>query len=179
MNPANSPSNLPGSWAGRLAWSFRLAGLLGSALLLGGCSSWANNPDSLLSMISPHHLDVQQGNVITQEQVARLKPGMNRLQVRDVMGTPLLADTFHANRWDYVFTLRQGGRTVQRHNVVLIFDGDNLKTVTAPELPTEREFFGGDNSFGVGGDLRAATALAERMMTEGGQTPAERIGFFL
>lgn len=119
---------------------FRLFALLGSIAVLGGCSSWANNPDSLLYMISPHRIDIQQGNVVTQEQVALLKPGMSRLQVRDVMGTPLLVDTFHANRWDYIFTLRQSGRQVARRNVVLIFDGDNLKTVDAPDLPTEREF---------------------------------------
>ena len=120
--------------------AFRLFALLASIALLGGCSSWVNNPDSMLYMISPHRIDIQQGNVVTQEQVARLKPGMSRLQVRDVMGTPLLVDTFHANRWDYVFTLRQSGRQVARRNVVLIFDGDNLKTVDAPDLPTEREF---------------------------------------
>jgi len=118
----------------------RLIMLLGSAAVLGGCSSWANNPDSLLYRISPHRIDIQQGNVVTQEQVARLQPGMSRLQVRDIMGTPLLIDVFHANRWDYVFTLRQGGTTVARRNVVLIFDGDNLKTVDAADLPTEREF---------------------------------------
>ncbi len=114
--------------------------LLASIALLGGCSSWVNNPDSMLYAISPHRIDIQQGNVVTQEQVARLKKGMSRLQVRDVMGTPLLVDTFHANRWDYVFTLRQSGRQVARRNVVLIFDGDNLKTIEAAELPTEREF---------------------------------------
>ncbi len=120
--------------------ALRLAAVLSSVVLLGGCSSWVNNPDSWLYALSPHRIDIQQGNVVTQEQVARLKPGMSRLQVRDVMGTPLLTDTFHANRWDYVFTLRQGGRQVQRRNVVLIFDGDNLKTVDAADLPTEREF---------------------------------------
>jgi len=118
----------------------RLIMLLGSAAALGGCSSWANNPDSLLYRVSPHRVDIQQGNVVTQDQVDRLKTGMSRLQVRDIMGTPLLMDVFHANRWDYVFTLRQGGTTVARRNVVLIFDGDNLKTVDASALPTEREF---------------------------------------
>ena len=129
--PAIRPGFRLGVWLG--AW-------VGIAVALGGCSSWANNPDSWLYAISPHRLDVQQGNVVTQDQVDRLKTGMTRVQVRDVMGTPLLTDPFHANRWDYVFTLRQSGRQVQQRNVVLIFDGDNLKTVDAPELPTEREF---------------------------------------
>ncbi len=118
----------------------RLVALSSAAALLGGCTSWANNPDSLLYMISPHRIDIQQGNVVTQDQVAKLKLGMNRLQVRDILGTPLLTDKFHADRWDYVFTLRQSGVPLQRRNVVLIFDGDNLKSIDAPNLPTEREF---------------------------------------
>jgi outer membrane protein assembly factor BamE len=118
----------------------RAAAAACATALLGGCTSWANNPDSLFGMIAPHRIDIQQGNVVTQEQVARLKPGMSRLQVRDIMGSPLLADPFHANRWDYVFTLRVSGLPPQRRNVALVFDGDNLKTVDASELPTESEF---------------------------------------
>lgn len=120
--------------------ALRYAALLLPAVVLGGCSSWANNPDSLLNMVSPHRITIQQGNVVTQEQVEKLKTGMSRLQVRDIVGTPLLTDTFHADRWDYVFTLRQSGRMVQRRNVVLLFDGDNLKSIDAPDLPTERQF---------------------------------------
>jgi outer membrane protein assembly factor BamE len=120
--------------------ALRPAALLLPAVLLGGCSSWANNPDSWLNVVSPNRITIQQGNVVTQEQVDKLKIGMSRLQVRDIVGTPLLTDAFHANRWDYVFTLRQSGRMVQRRNVVLIFDGDNLKSIDAPDLPTEREF---------------------------------------
>jgi outer membrane protein assembly factor BamE len=50
-----------------------------------------------------------QGNVVTSEQVARVKPGMTRAQVRDILGTPLLTDPFHADRWDYLFTIRRQG----------------------------------------------------------------------
>jgi outer membrane protein assembly factor BamE len=83
---------------------------------------------------------VQQGNVVTQEQMARVKPGMSRLQVRDILGSPLLTDPFHVDRWDYIFTLRQQGKPLQRRSVVLNFNGDVLKHIDAPELPTEREF---------------------------------------
>ncbi len=120
--------------------ALRLAALLLPAALLGGCTSWANDPDSLLYRVSPHRIDIQQGNVVTQEQVDRLKLGMNRLQVRDILGSPLLTDRFHVDRWDYIFTLRQTGVALQRRTVVLIFDGDNLKSIDAPSLPTEREF---------------------------------------
>ncbi len=110
-----------------------------AAMLAAGCSSW-NSEDSVLGWISPYRVDIQQGNVVTQDQVEHIKPGMHRLQVRDVLGTPLLTDAFHADRWDYVFTLRQDRRPLQRRSVVLIFEGDVLKTIDAPELPTEREF---------------------------------------
>jgi len=106
--------------------------------------------------MSPHRIDVQQGNVVTQEQLERVKPGMNRLQVRDMLGTPLLTDAFHPDRWDYIFTLRQSGRPLQRRNVVLVFDGDLLKSIEAPELPTEREFI---DSIARSGRVVAASQL--------------------
>ena len=81
---------------------------------------------------------------------------MNRLQVRDMLGTPLLTDAFHPDRWDYVFTLRQGRKPLQRRNVVLVFEGDVLKTIDAPELPTDSEFI---DSISRGGRLVAASAL--------------------
>lgn len=120
--------------------ALRSAAALLIVLPLAGCSSWPSSTDGLLGLISPYRIDIQQGNVVTQEQLARVKPGMNRLQVRDALGSPLLTDAFHPDRWDYIFTLRQGGTVVQRRNVVLVFNGDVLKAIEAPELPTEREF---------------------------------------
>jgi outer membrane protein assembly factor BamE len=67
---------------------------------------------------------------------------MNRLQVRDLLGVPLLADPFHADRWDYIFTYKQPSKPLVRREVVLRFDGDALKSIEAPELPSEREFVG-------------------------------------
>ena len=119
--------------------ALRSAAALLASVLAAGCSSW-NSEDAVLGLLSPYRVDLQQGNVVTQDQIERIKPGMHRLQVRDVLGTPLLTDTFHADRWDYVFTLRQSGRPLQRRSVVLVFDGDVLKRIDAPELPTEREF---------------------------------------
>jgi outer membrane protein assembly factor BamE len=110
----------------------------------------------LFGLVAPYRIDIQQGNVVTQEQMDRVKPGMSRLQVRDVLGTPLLTDAFHADRWDYVFSLRQTGKPLQRRNVVLIFNGDVLKSVEAPELPSEREFI---DSIARSGRLVAAAQL--------------------
>jgi outer membrane protein assembly factor BamE len=89
----------------------------------------------------PYRIDLVQGNVVTQELIERIKPGLKRNQVRELLGTPMLTDAFHANRWDYVFTLDRQGSTPQRQALVLYFDGDVLARVEAPaKLPTEKEF---------------------------------------
>jgi outer membrane protein assembly factor BamE len=136
--------------------ALRSAAALLAAALSAGCSSWPSSSDAVLGLVSPHRIDIQQGNVVTQEQLARVKPGMNRLQVRDALGSPLLADVFHTDRWDYIFTLRQQGRELQRRNVVLIFNGDVLKSIEAPELPTDREFI---DSIARTGRIVAASEL--------------------
>jgi outer membrane protein assembly factor BamE len=118
----------------------------GLAALLAGCASLQSS-DSLLSRITPYHIEVVQGNVVTKEQMARVKPGMSRAQVRDAMGSPLLTDPFHADRWDYVFTIRRQGTEPQKRTIVLLFDGDALKSVDAPELPSEREFVNSIDTF--------------------------------
>ena len=87
--------------------------------LLAACSS-------SLTAINAYKIDVQQGNVLTQEMVAQLKPGQTRDQVRFILGTPLLADIFHQERWDYVYTYRSG-RTgeVESRRFSVFFDKDN------------------------------------------------------
>jgi len=116
------------------------AALLVACIALAGCES-LDRTDSLFGVITPYRIDIVQGNAVTKEQLALIKPGATRLQVRDVLGTPLLADPFHADRWDYLFTLRRPGAELQRRSVVVFFDGDRVKSVEAPnDLPTEREF---------------------------------------
>ena len=110
-------------------------------LLLGaGCSSIQG--DRLLGAITPYRIDVMQGNVITQELAANVKPGMTREQVRDLLGSPLLTSTFHADRWDYVFTMRRQGVEPQRRSVVAFFKGDALERLEVPALPSEKDFVG-------------------------------------
>ena len=91
-------------------------------------------------MVSPYKVDVIQGNFVSREQVEALKPGMPRTQVRDVLGTPLLTDVFHANRWDYVFTYQRGGADPVRRKLTVFFSGDTLDRIEADEMPTEAEF---------------------------------------
>ena len=82
-----------------------------------------------------YKIDIQQGNLITQEQLAKVKPGMNRIDVRNALGTPLLQDAFHANRWDYYFSddraTKYGpfGRETQRFQVTIMFADDKVSKI--------------------------------------------------
>ncbi len=107
---------------------------------LAACSSFDSASTKVAAIVSPYTVDIVQGNVVTREQLALLKPGMPRAQVRDVLGTALLASVFHADRWDYVFTLKQKGQITQSRKVTLFFKGDVLDHVDADELPSETEF---------------------------------------
>jgi outer membrane protein assembly factor BamE len=111
-----------------------------AALALAGCESLQSSDDDFLGFITPYRVEVVQGNVVTREQAAAVKPGMTRAQVRDVLGSPLLTDVFHQDRWDYIFTIRRRGAQPQQRSVVAWFKGDLLERLDAPELPTEREF---------------------------------------
>lgn len=118
-------------------------GVTASILLLTGCAASRQSDDGFFARITPYRIEIVQGNVITSEQAARVKPGLSRLQVRDILGTPLLADPFHGDRWDYIFTIRRDGLPNQRRSVVVWFEGDTLKTIEAPDLPSERDFVQG------------------------------------
>ena len=109
------------------------------SVALGGCSA-VSSDGSLLGFITPYRIDIVQGNVVTKEQLALVRPGMSRVQVRDMLGSPLLADPFHADRWDYIFTIQRPGTQPQRRSVIARFEGDRLLNIEAPDLPSEREF---------------------------------------
>ncbi len=117
-----------------------LAGLF--CLVLGACSSAVDNTQRawMNSIFQPYVPDVVQGNFISSEQYASLKVGMTREQVRQIMGTPLLASYFHANRWDYVFEFKREGETIgKERRVTLFFQGDQLIKFSGDALPTEVE----------------------------------------
>jgi outer membrane protein assembly factor BamE len=134
---------------------------LALVLPLCGCEA-LQRTDSLLGLITPYRIDIVQGNAVTREQVALVRPGMSRLQVRDVLGTPLVADPFHAGRWDYIFTLRRPGAQPQRRSVVVLFDGEVVKSVDAPELPSERDFVASISRTRVKGSPKLELSEAER-----------------
>ena len=94
--------------------------LLPLTMLLAACSS---APD-ITSRLTPYKIDVRQGNFVSQEMVAQLKPGLSKDQVRFILGTPLVTDLFHADRWDYVYRFQPGhGQAEQRRLVVYFADG--------------------------------------------------------
>ena len=109
------------------------------ATVLAGCAG-PSSTDRFIGLITPYRIDIVQGNVVTSEQAARVRPGMTRAQVRDVLGSPMIADAFHAGRWDYVFTIRRQGTEPQRRSVTVRFDGELVASIDATELPTEQEF---------------------------------------
>jgi len=87
---------------------------------------------------SVYRIDVPQGNIVTQEMVDRLEPGMTRRQVRAVMGTPLVRDPFHADRWDYVYHLRPGRGRVERRHLAVYFEADRLTRIEGDLRPRPR-----------------------------------------
>ncbi|MEO7233138.1 MAG: outer membrane protein assembly factor BamE [Polaromonas sp.] len=100
-------------------------------------SSSAVNP---VNWITPYRMDVIQGNFVSKEQVEQLQAGMTRDQVKAVLGTPLLASLFHADRWDYVFTLKRQGVEPQSFKYTVFFKGDQLERFGGDAMPSEAEF---------------------------------------
>lgn len=96
-------------------------------LFLAACSS---------TPLSPHKIDIQQGNFVNQEMVAKLQQGMTRAQVRFVLGTPLVNDAFHSDRWDYVYRYQKAGEVVEQRHITAIFQGDKLEKVEGDMAPS-------------------------------------------
>ena len=91
-------------------------------LVSAGCKQIPDVP----TVITPYRIDIQQGNLLTQEMVAKLKPGMTRAQVRFTLGSPLVVDPFRTDRWDYVYMYQKQGKETERRNITVIFDDDKL-----------------------------------------------------
>ncbi|CAM3204237.1 outer membrane protein assembly factor BamE [Pseudomonas plecoglossicida] len=114
--------------------SLALAGLLA----LAGCS-----------FPGVYKIDIQQGNVVTQDMIDQLRPGMTRRQVRFIMGNPLIQDTFNTNRWDYLYSLQPGGGQRQQERMSIFFnDNDQLASLSGDFMPgvsKDQEILGGSS----------------------------------
>ena len=93
----------------------RLALILVLFLSLGACKM--------------HQIDIQQGNVVTESEVAQLEPGMTRREVRYILGTPLVVDPFHQNRWDYYYSLNRRGKELEKRRITVVFENDVVSLI--------------------------------------------------
>jgi outer membrane protein assembly factor BamE len=145
---------------------FRLATAALVTALSVGCTS-------VPRLVSEYKIDVQQGNVLTQDMVAQLKPGLSKDQVRFILGTPVLMDMFHANRWDYVYRMQKGTGEVEVRKFSTFFDASDKLVRVA-----------GDVSAAEAGDLAAATQNRNSEIDLGSiaegtvAPPQEQRGFF-
>lgn len=86
-----------------------------------------------------YKINVEQGNIVTQDMVDQLKVGQSRRQVRFILGTPLVEDTFNQSRWDYTYITRNGPNVIAEQQLTVIFEGDTLTEITGTLTPGEGE----------------------------------------
>jgi len=113
------------------------AGLLCLTIFVTAC---ADTSLRVASMARPYRVEVVQGNFVSREQVQALQTGMSRQQVREILGTPLVTSLFHADRWEYVFTLQRPNVAAQTRRLTVFFSGDTLARVEGDDMPSEAEF---------------------------------------
>lgn len=109
--------------------NFKQIILIASLTALAGCSGF----------LGAHKSDVHQGNVVTQEMVDQLKPGMTERQVRFVMGTPLIVNSFDQNRWDYIYSTQRGGNPRTQETLSVLFENGELHTIAGDFRPNSGE----------------------------------------
>ncbi|MDB5893610.1 MAG: cell envelope protein SmpA [Rhodoferax sp.] len=114
--------------------------ILAAGAVLSACSTVDDASRKFAGSITPYKVEIVQGNFVSKEQVEALKPGMPRQQVKDILGTPLLQSVFHADRWDYVFTMRRQGVEPQARQLTVYFKDNVMVRVEGDPMPSEAEF---------------------------------------
>ena len=111
----------------------------GASILISGCSTineiGSAVPRALDKMPLIPRPDIQQGNVITQDTINKLRPGMTKNQARYIMGTPMLVDVFHQDRWDYIYSMQSGGEERKQERISLFFSDDRLVRIEGDYRP--------------------------------------------
>ncbi len=120
--------------------SIRLALIIGLVGIVSACSI------PRLQFPGVYKIDIQQGNIITQEMIDQLRPGMTKRQVIFVMGTPLVRDPFNQDRWDYIYSYQPGGGVRGQEGVTMYFENDLLTHFTGDFKPTEESTAETNNS---------------------------------
>ena len=118
----------------------RPALVLAACAAMAGCGTFDSASQRIAGVVTPYKVEVVQGNFVSSEQVAALKPGMSRQQVREVLGSPLVTSAFHGDRWDYVFTIKRQGVTAQPRRLTVFFKGELLERSEGDAMPSEAEF---------------------------------------
>ena len=113
---------------------------LAAISVLAACSTIDDPVARAIRDITPYRSEVVQGNFVSKEQAQALRVGMSRNQVKEILGTPLIASVFHADRWDYAFTIRRQGTKPQQRKLSVFFKNDAFERVEAKDLPSEAEF---------------------------------------
>ena len=119
---------------------YRLPLIAAASSMLVACSTLNNATGRIGGLVTPYKVEVVQGNFVSKEQKEALQSGMPRAQVRDILGSPLVTSAFHADRWDYAFTIRRQGQEPQLRKLAVFFKGDEMLKVDSDELPTEQDF---------------------------------------
>jgi outer membrane protein assembly factor BamE len=88
-----------------------------------------------LPYFTPYKMDIQQGNVVTQDMISKVQPGMTRNQVRFALGTPLVVDPFRTDRWDYVYQYHRAGVLTEQRRIAVIFKEDRLLRIEGDVVP--------------------------------------------
>ena len=108
--------------------NFLIIPLIFISILLSACGS-------AVPKMKPFKMEIQQGNVVTSKMLLQLRPGMTKSQVKFIMGTPLIIDSFHSNRWDYFYQMRQSGKVTEQRRVILDFEKELLARVRGDVVP--------------------------------------------
>lgn len=132
--------------------------------LLAACSSM--QMPEVTSMITPYKIDIRQGNYVNQEMIAQLKPGMTRDQVRFILGTPLVADIFHADRWDYVYSFKPGRGDIQLRRFAVYFVEGKLARLAGDVEAMTAE--------GAAADAAASAAARNRVIEIGSEADEKK-----
>ncbi len=91
----------------------------------------------VLSSCGLYKMDIRQGNLVTPDMREKIKVGMTKQQVRYVLGTPMINDAFHGNRWDYAYRLEHQGKMTEKQDLTIYFEGDNLTRIVDGNQPAE------------------------------------------
>lgn len=143
--------------------------------LVAGCSTYDSLTQRVAQSITPYRITIVQGNFVSKEAAAKMRVGMSRDEVKATLGTPLLTDMFHDERWDYVFYFKRGSTAVvQQRDFVVNFQGDNVVSWAGGEdLPSELELLADIDGDRHGKKAKAAALSAASAAAASAATAAE------